>query len=463
MKRLGEGLRAAAFAAACLIMVYLVCVTLAHKTSDGYFALDAFYKQDENSIDVLVLGSSHAGMNLTSDVLWDEYGLASFLLWGAEQPLWTSYYDLVEALKTQTPKVVVQEVYSVILKAPHLALSRDYENLARMRFSANKVAAVKAMTRPEYWLDLLAGLPVTHTRYGELTRTDFQYYAWNDGKIFKGDGPHAGPLTGVKIEVEDASSVTQTAELYPDCELYLRKIIELCADKDLPLVLLVTPQSNRAVNRPVYNRVEQIAQEYGVPFLNCDLLDDETGLDPEHDFQPGGFHLNHIGAAKITRYLGQYLVENYDLPDRRGTPGYESWETASQIVKNEQLPYFTDVDEYISLLSVQPYRFYLTKTYGPWEDETGLDTLRSQLAKLGFDENVLDALGDIYGMEAVAGAESDVSFYTDYETNTVTVDGQTVCQLDGTDLALVVYDTNTDTVLDVRQCGPAGKFCLIAP
>lgn len=459
MKGLGKALRAAALAAAGLFMVYFVSTTLAYKAYDGYTSLDAFYKQDKNSIDVLILGSSHAGMNLATDVLWDEYGLASFVIWAGDQPLWVSYFDLVEALKTQTPKAVVLEVYTANQTEPYLPAEREYDNLGRMRFSANKVAAVKATARPEHWLDLLAGIPLIHARYGELTKGDFQYYAWNNGKVSKGDGPHAGPVTG--IEVEDASAVTQAAELAPKCELYLRRIIELCAEKDLPLTLLVTPQTHRAEYRPYYNRVGQIAQEYGVPFFNYDLMDAETGFDPAHDFLPLGYHMNRFGVEKITRYLGRYLVENYDLPDRRGTPGYESWDTASQISKNELLPYLDDEDAYIALLSAQPYRFYLTKTYGDWENEAGLDALRSQLAKLGFAANVLDALGDIYSMDAVAGAEADVSFYTDYDTNTVTVDGQTVCQLDGTGLALVVWDTNTDTCLDVRQCGPAEGFRLI--
>ena len=37
-------------------------------------------------------------------------------------------------------------------------------------------------------------------------------------------------------------------------------------------------------------------------------------------------HLNHGGAKKYTEYLGKWLNENYDIPDRRGQSGYESWE-----------------------------------------------------------------------------------------------------------------------------------------
>ena len=58
-------------------------------------------------IDVLFLGSSHVHCNVNTQLLWDEYGMAAYLMTGAEQPLWNSYYNLKEALKTQKPRLVV--------------------------------------------------------------------------------------------------------------------------------------------------------------------------------------------------------------------------------------------------------------------------------------------------------------------------------------------------------------------
>ena len=33
-----------------------------------------------------------------------------------------------------------------------------------------------------------------------------------------------------------------------------------------------------------------------------------------------------LGSEKLTAALGAYLVENYDLPDHRGEPGFEAWD-----------------------------------------------------------------------------------------------------------------------------------------
>ena len=37
-------------------------------------------------------------------------------------------------------------------------------------------------------------------------------------------------------------------------------------------------------------------------------------------------HLDTEGAGKVTVYLGNWLKENYDLPDHRGEDGYAHWD-----------------------------------------------------------------------------------------------------------------------------------------
>ena len=46
--------------------------------------------------------------------------------------------------------------------------------------------------------------------------------------------------------------------------------------------------------------------------------------------------MNALGEAKCTEFLKNYLTEHYDLPDRRGESGYESWDAAWQLYRTEQ-------------------------------------------------------------------------------------------------------------------------------
>jgi hypothetical protein len=100
------------------LLVFALTITaymtaLDFKYLDSVFKFDAFYELPENSVDVLVLGSSHAYQGINTSVLWNEYGYSAFNLCGAAQPIWNTYYYLEEALKTQTPKVIILDIYSM--------------------------------------------------------------------------------------------------------------------------------------------------------------------------------------------------------------------------------------------------------------------------------------------------------------------------------------------------------------
>ena len=46
-------------------------------------------------------------------------------------------------------------------------------------------------------------------------------------------------------------------------------------------------------------------------------------------------HLNYQGSCVFTDYLGNYLKENYILPDRRGDPSCESYLDNQKLILKE--------------------------------------------------------------------------------------------------------------------------------
>ena len=75
-------------------------------------------------------------------------------------------------------------------------------------------------------------------------------------------------------------------------------------------------------------------EEYGFDYLSLHDKMQEVGLDNRNDFYDWN-HVNLSGADKVTSYLGQYLVENYDLPDNRNNHEYESWNKECKIWNDE--------------------------------------------------------------------------------------------------------------------------------
>ena len=64
-----------------------------------------------DTVDVLLVGSSHIGTNVDNQQIFDEYGISSYNLWVGMQPIWNTYYCLKEALSAQSPQIVIAEVY----------------------------------------------------------------------------------------------------------------------------------------------------------------------------------------------------------------------------------------------------------------------------------------------------------------------------------------------------------------
>ena len=164
-------------------LLYYINGVLLIKRNDGLTPMQNFYVQEENTIDVLLLGSSHTGMNLDTEVLWNEYGISSYALWGSMQPFWNTYYFLMEALKTQTPKVIILDVYAATFDFEYSDEARQLTNVGGMNLSLNKWNAIKASAPRERWFDLLTGFPLYHSRYNEITQDDFQHFPWSENLI----------------------------------------------------------------------------------------------------------------------------------------------------------------------------------------------------------------------------------------------------------------------------------------
>ena len=297
--------------------------TLIIKRTDGITTAKGLYAQPRNTVDVLVLGSSHAGMNLDAAYMYTEYGIASYVMWGSVQPFWNSYFFLEEALKYQTPQVIVLEVYAATFGFEYSDDARQITNVCGLRFSKNKWEAIQASAPKENRKNLLLGLPLWHSRYTELDKTDFSYYCGSSAaRIEKGTSFRYG--TQVECQLVDVGRITECAPLHEKEETYLRKIIERCKQADIPLVLLKTTTVNRQAQQPYYNTVAQIAAEQEIPFLNYNLMDAEVGITADDIWE--GEHMNTNGARKSSGYLASYLQSHYGLPDRRGDKRYRSWQ-----------------------------------------------------------------------------------------------------------------------------------------
>lgn len=302
------------FAACLLALLYLISCIFGFKYEDGINPMDHFYDLPEDTVDVLLLGSSHMGMNVDPSLLWDLRGIASYSCWGSMQQPWNTYYYLKECLKYQQPKLVVMDVYGVTFDGDYPGYDNIVKNTQGLRFSRDKIENILVSAPEEYRSALLLGLPCSHYRYGEISAADFKNFFWNRETGIQ--SLNLSGLTEQAFQIMDVSAMTEPIPLAEKCETYFRKILELCQQEDIPILLVASPYYLHEQEQGRFNRIGQIAETYGVTFLNFNENYQQLSIDPGRDFCDLA-HMMPSGVDKYDSYLADYIVQHYEIPDRR--------------------------------------------------------------------------------------------------------------------------------------------------
>lgn len=319
MKRaVKKGVKGAVFIILFLALGELIMNVMMFKQEDGTLPVHNYYSLPRDTVDVLVLGTSHAGMNVSTKTLWDEYGIAGYRFWGSIQPIWNTYYYLREALKYQSPRVVVLDAHSLTFQQEYGTYPVQVKNTIAMRFSREKIENVMASVPEQDRAFMLFGFPTYHNRYGQLTQEDFEYFPWNRHQeipvLSSETTDHIYPFS---ILAPDATE--GEADLGEKEERYFRMLLEECRQRQLPLEIIASPYELSAIEQQKYRRVRSIAAEYGFAFTNYNENYRDYGIDPQKDYLDPG-HFNKTGIPKYTRALAEMLKSKYELPDRRQDP-----------------------------------------------------------------------------------------------------------------------------------------------
>ena len=408
-----------------LIILLLILVSLnkilAFKFSDGVSNVSNFYNQDDNTIDVLFLGSSHCFTTFNNGTLWDEYGIASYDMGTALQPMWNSYYLLKEVLKNQKPELVVLEGYATAFDIEYSQDSRIIKNTYGMKWSKNKIDAIMASSEEGRHLDFLLDYSQYHGRYKELKKADFfeNYgnqstgYNWF-GKDWKG---HYLMDTSNPVEVMDVSRIDYENELNARTEEYYRKTIELAQENGIPIVVIIAPYGISDYEQSKFVAAERIAGEYNVNFVNYNLGFDELGLDPNFIFHDN-WHMTALGAHAFTSIVGEYLKSNYTISDRRGDPKYDSWQRWADYTRQYELGQMLmncyDLETIKSYLN-NPNYWLIVSTDGELGESS--DEVRSFMADIGITEEFSKEIWLLQSrmqLEHVKEGDSDAYVVTKY-------------------------------------------------
>ncbi len=283
-------------------------------------ALVREYYGEAGGHDVLFVGDCEIYESLIPAVMWEKYGISSYVRGSAQQLVWQSYYLLEEMLRYEQPKAVVFSVLALKYGTPQ-SEAFNRMTLDGMKWSGDKVSAIYAsMTEEESFLEYVFPLLRFHSRVTQLTADDVRYaikaptvsqcgYLMQTGVVPRSEEDAA--LTGPRLS--DYTLPTRAMD-------YLENMRVLCEEKGIELILIKAPTNSWGYwwYDQWEEQIQAYAAEKNITYYNMIPEAESMGIDWQTDTYDGGVHLNVYGAEKCSSYFGELLVRNHGISDRRG-------------------------------------------------------------------------------------------------------------------------------------------------
>lgn len=294
--------------------------------ANNYYSFDYLYDLPKNSLDVVYVGTSQYHMGITPLEIWKEYGItgASF-----NAPLcraWLAYYMIQEILKYQDPKVIVLD--AAIPRGGENYIAANRRTIGQFKFSPMKFRA------------LYDCLELEGSTIDEMINTSFEFFAYHDtwDELEKDD--FTGEISSLTYQkgylfttnctpysdmAHDANQTPTRFMMDEKTVDYMGRIKTLCDEKGVDLLIAKLPSD--MWNVTYAGMVGRWAEENDVTFLDLTQkqLQRQMHFDKETSYFDGN-HMNHVGAETVSRYLGNYLIENYQF-EPHAQEIEDAWET----------------------------------------------------------------------------------------------------------------------------------------
>ncbi|MBQ7115644.1 MAG: hypothetical protein IJN94_04425 [Clostridia bacterium] len=332
-------IRSIAFFMAVAVMVLALCDLFDMDNTYNYNQRYCTYRNfPKDTVDAVILGTSGVDRYWIPSQAYEEYGITVYPLSTDAFPAWLYKYAVDEALRFQDVDLLILDIRPFTLEECNI---NDMDIRARRfldaltPFSINRIKGCfetmkirddvdKSASR----LDLSYLFPIIKF-HGKWADDDYSI-ANNWSSV-----PHE--YLGYNI-IDNATVRPRPQEIYPyDADYYvdlnpyietyfyefLDYIKELQASSDIEVLFIDTPQVRLDVEMGISNKIYKIIEEEGFECVHYYDENSETtfsiDLDLNTDFYNEG-HTNFYGGQKFTTIFSKYLIDNYDLKDRRDDP-----------------------------------------------------------------------------------------------------------------------------------------------
>lgn len=265
-----------------------------------------FRNLPEDILDIIVLGSSHAQYSMNPAVIYTESGYYSYVLGSGCQPMSMSYHFLVEALKTQSPEVVLLDVFTMMPARSVCYGDGMYYNAIQQMTGLNRIQAAFDIENDEKKMDYAFDLLMNHDKWkqDDFLKTEENENRYNDKLGYVAQQPqeyvfnHLLPMQKGETDVQFRESDITAFE----------NIIDLCQKENIKLILFKSAVDIDQENYDYLQAIWELADEKGIEHVDFLALAEEIGFTLGMDGDT--WHNNTWGAQKTSKYIANYIKEN---------------------------------------------------------------------------------------------------------------------------------------------------------
>ncbi|MDC6366495.1 MULTISPECIES: SGNH/GDSL hydrolase family protein [Flavobacteriaceae] len=278
---------------------------------------DEFYSHERNTVDILVLGNSHANAGLDLDIFDAKIKgkIASLATRG--QNIYQTYYVALEAYKYQTPEILIIENYlfyerltmdAFVNQDPTINdYMKRYLTFEGKRLGDVKVKEARAFFKGSLLENLVPAIK-KHSRWTDIAKIRGRLY--ENSKKGKQRGTTVLSVSASKIYEKQSKFDLSKYNILPDEEKALKGIISLAKEKGTKrIVLLTVPFYKKYRNKIDYNSLDEPLKKIAKDNVGFVEYVDLNTVFP--DWDRTYFSNDPVGYNQHLNYKGEIVASNY--------------------------------------------------------------------------------------------------------------------------------------------------------
>ncbi|MCR5041602.1 MAG: hypothetical protein K6C36_05800 [Clostridia bacterium] len=335
-------IRLICFSLCVLTVVCFLCHVFHYDKARMRNPVLTYAKLEKNTIDTVLIGTSGIHCSYIPGRAYDKYGITTYNCTIDGMRAWGVLPMMKYVLRYQKPQLMIMDM------RPFIDSGDSTYNEQRSRYF-NEIFPVFSYFR---FIGVNQSLKYLSQLDENTGRFDMSYLfnvvryhdMWQDTLSFSVLKNSYAYTFGFRLNKGELSTKTIPESAYSDerldllwySEECLDEVIEYAEKKGVQLLFINTPMTITEERAKRMNTIHDKLDSFGIPYIDfCTKSGEEQyHFDKSEDFRDKS-HTNYTGAKKVTDIVAQYVLDNYDVPDRSNDPSCDYYKDAYEQTVNE--------------------------------------------------------------------------------------------------------------------------------